>query len=270
VPNFRHPASGVRYLGSKGKCPEIVRYVNELLKPGDVYWEPFVGAGKVIQHVRADVKRVGTDIDPAVIALLRAVRDGWDPPKRVTEEEYKQWKKVWRSGKDPDNPMIGFVGYATSFGGRFFEGYARSRTKDVNFAESARTSLLRQAPRLKGISLSVADYREPFKLSRSKGHVIYCDPPYEGTKPCGSVKSKFDSDTFWSWAMAMMNQGWIVLVSEYTCPIMNTTVLWEKSVAAGIRFDTKGDGGARGSGRMKHEKLFSLGTAGRSVGLGLI
>lgn len=241
---------GIRYAGAKGKISRhIVRIINSILKPGQIYCEPFVGSGKIIQSVRSDVTRIGSDIDPQIICLLRSVRDGWVPPDFVSEDDWKKWKK---RSKTQVHPMCAFCGYACSFGGRYFQGYARSRKTEVNFAISAKKSLIRQRPFLQGCIFKCRDYRSVY----SRAHVYYCDVPYKGTIPVGSTKTRFDSDKFWEWAEELSKKS-TVLVSEYECPI-RAEVVWEKSIAASIRTGTDGHGGSRGDGKRKLEKLFLL------------
>lgn len=245
--------------------------INSFTRGRGQYWEPFVGSGKVIQSVKAE-DRTGTDLDRPMIALLKAVQSGWNPPTVVTEDDYGLWMSRRKKLRYADDPMMGFVGYGCSFGARYFQGYARSKKGTVNFAESARAALLRQKPLLKDVYLFVDDYRQVMTGGRLNPRVMYCDPPYRGTKPVGSAVTRaFDSDEFWQWAVNWAAKGWIVLVSEYECPVKTASVLWESKVAAGIRFDTGGDGGATGSGRKKYEKLYCLSEgASKQVGLGLL
>lgn len=268
--NYASRAKGIRYAGAKGRQSEfIVPIINSFTRGKGVYYEPFVGSGKIIQSVKANL-RVGCDIDRPIIALLRAVQENWDPPQKVTEEEYAGWMKRRDDPKYADNPMMGFVGYGLSFGARYFQGYARSKKGTINFAASARAALLRQKPYLKGVKFCVRPYNA-VAFQPSMIDVMYCDPPYGGTKPVGSKVSKaFDSSEFWKWAKRVADIGVIVIVSEYSCPYDWATVLWESKVAAGIRYDTGGDGGAKGKGRKKYEKLYCLNPgAGKCVGLGL-
>jgi DNA adenine methylase len=264
--NYKNRNKGVRYNGSKGKCTEITRIVNSLLRPGDLYWEPFLGAAKIMQGVRWE-ERFGSDADPNIVGLLNAVQAGWEPPSSVSEDEYKLWMS--RRKTHVGDPMLGFVGYGCSFGARYFQGYARSKEGTVNFAASARTALLRQKPFLAGVKMFVDDYRNSSPYSHQHV-VIYCDPPYEGTKPVGADLKPFDSAAFWEWAKVVARAGHTVLVSEYKCPFPDAAVVWQKSVAAGIRFGTGGDGGDKGDGTRKTEKLFLLNPkSARGIGLGL-
>lgn len=264
---------GIRFNGSKGKCPEIVEVIQSLIKRDSYYWEPFLGAGKIMQSIRCR-ERAGSDIDPHIITLLQEIQNGWQPPNwKITEEQYQYWNKRRKKHPDLRDPMIGFIGYGCSFGARFFEGYARSKKGEVDFGASARMALLRQKPFLRGVTLACRPYNDQhttrFHPDFLKRLIIYADPPYEGTKRVGRG-DKFDSEEFWKWCRNFMAAGATVVVSEYKCPL-DHVVLWEKKVAAGIRFGTGGDGGAKGSGKKKHEKLFCLNPkVARRIGLGIL
>jgi len=265
--NYRKRNKGIRFCGSKGKCGEIVQIIQELIPTSNgVYWEPFLGAAKIMQSIHCG-KRYGTDSDPHIVSLLSHIQNGWIPPTSISEEEYKLWMGRRKKEKYQYDPMMGFVGYGCSFGARYFQGYARSKKGEVNFAASARTALLRQKPFLKNVIFGHGDYRK-VDAPKCEEMLIYCDPPYEGTKPVGGMKP-FNNKKFWSWAVSKAHDH-IVLVSEYQCPIDCAVVIWEKSVAAGIRFGTKGDGGGIGSGKRKLEKLFCINPEhAKGVGLGL-
>lgn len=265
--NYRSKSKGVRYCGAKGKCGGIVKVINQLVMPDRPYWEPFVGSGKIIQGVTG-CRRYGSDIDGRIITLMRRIQEGWEPPSSVSEDEYAKWMRVAKDDPTCIDPMVAFVGFGLSFGARFGQGYARSKTKYVNFAESARTALLRQKPFLHNVDLRTRPYHWGFW--HSQPGLMYCDPPYEGTKPVGSNLKPFDNARFWSWAQEAVREGWTVLVSEYVCPIREAKVVWQKEVSAGIRFGTHGDGGETGSGKKKSEKLFLLGgDHHKKIGLGL-
>jgi DNA adenine methylase len=54
--------------------------------------EPFVGGANVIDKVQG--KRIGGDKNEYVIALFKALQNGWIPPKNVSEEECEKFKNV--------------------------------------------------------------------------------------------------------------------------------------------------------------------------------
>jgi hypothetical protein len=262
--NYHHPSKGIQYAGGKGRCKELLSILNALLAPGDVYWEPFCGSCKIVQGVRPDARRFASDADPHVTALLLAVRRGWDPPAEVGEEEYKKWQRVAAEGKA--TPMTAFCGYGCSFGAKWFAGYARdARGGGTSKAKASRRALARQRPYLAGVEIWCEDYRRAYAGLKRRGvrpAVIYCDPPYAGTIPVGSVRRPFDSEKFWAWAVRRAGRA-VVLVSEFSCPVPGAAVLWERALS--------GRGGLRSkSGVRKAEKLFCLNAgAGSRVGLGL-
>ena len=243
----------MQYIGGKNGCGDIVRIINELLPTNGSYWEPFVGAGRIIQNVKCK-KRYGSDLHEPIIKLLRSVQEGWLPPSKVSEEEYKKWMKK----KDESHPMVGFCGHGLSFGGRFFQGYARN-AEEWCYASSARCSLLAQKPFLAGVDLRVRDYLSGF-WKDFQPSLIYCDPPYIGTKPVGGETS-FCHESFWNWCVEQHRKGSLVLVSEYTKPNVPVSVVWQKTMQRKLRSKDSS---------VKTEYLFSLdvGTK-RKVGFGL-
>ena len=70
--------------------------------------------------------------------MLQAVQNGYELPEYISEEKYKYIKEH----KDEDMALTGFVGFGCSFGGRFFEGYARNAT-GTNYAMQSKKSLLK-------------------------------------------------------------------------------------------------------------------------------
>jgi DNA adenine methylase len=208
----------MRYNGGKGSCARELAGIISEYRP-IAYWEPFVGAANVITKVTANF-RVGTDLDADIILLLRAVRDGWVPPEKVSEEEYKNAKN-----RDP-SAIRAFFKYGCSFGGKPWEGFARSG--DRNYALNAKNSLLKQAPALKGIDFIQCDYRS---VNPTHFDVIYCDPPYKGTTSVG-CGGKFDSDFFWEW-VRQSSQHSVVLVSELQAP-EDFDCIWEKPLKDGL------------------------------------
>jgi DNA adenine methylase len=204
----------------------------------------------MMERVRA-AARYGSDADPHIVSLLKAVQAGWEPPREVTEAEHAFWKEQHARGST--DPMVAFVGFGCSFGGHFFAGYARDtrgRTVTGEFASEARRTLLLQKPRLAGVDMRVADYRDLW-MGRWP-EVTYCDPPYQGTTAVGDCRSPmngFDHDAFWRWCEGAKKKT-CLLVSEYACPLRGAVVLWERTSSTGMRY---ADGSAK-----KTERLFAL------------
>lgn len=144
--------------------------------------------------------------------MWQAVKDGWQPPRDISEEEYASLK----SG--PPSALRGFAGTGGSFGGKWFAGYARGG-KQANGsprnhqAESAR-AVMKQATAMAHANIVAGSYEQ---LTVNSTCVIYCDPPYASTLNYKAV-GEFDHDKFWTIAEQWTNQGALVLVSEYSAP----------------------------------------------------
>ena len=187
-------------------------------------------------RLAADGPGLVSDRHPALIAMYRAVRAGWDPPSVLTEEQ-------WRAARDlPDSdPLKAFAGFGCSFGGKYFEGYARSGAR--NYAGAARRALLRDLPALRGCTLACVDF---FDVPPTGGLLLYLDPPYAGTTDYGAA---FDSARLWTRAREWAREGSSVFVSEYACPDPSIAVAWERDQLSTT---------AIGSGRPRTERLYHV------------
>lgn len=198
----------MRYLGGKSAMGKTLAHMINGFMPV-TYIEPFVGAGNVAQYVRAK-QLVLSDVHPDLIAMWNALLTGWQPPDYVSEELYQQLKT------QSPTALRGFVGFACSHSGKFFGGYARSRTENRNFAKVGKDSLARKIKNFQkwDIEFSRRDYTYYTPNSVDSATVIYCDPPYFNTT---EYTNKFDHAAFWQWVRDM-SERCVVLVSEYTAP----------------------------------------------------
>ena len=199
----------MQYLGGKAK---IAKPLGEYLRKrqGSLYAvEPFCGALNVTAQLTGP--RIACDASPYLFSLYKAVREGWDPPDAVTEEDYKKAS----ANRDPENPLTAFIGYGCSFGGKFFGGYARCHARArASYAASARNSLKRKIALCTQATFSHCSYE---RLTAGAGHFVYCDPPYANTTGYSAVGA-FDSNAFWQRAREWGASGALVLVSEYVAP----------------------------------------------------
>ncbi len=231
----------MKYFGGKARISgDIAKYINYRIKPGQAYWEPFCGSCWVMSKISGGRKRIASDLHPSLIMMWKALQEGWIPPDEVSEEDYYRVKNT------NDCALKSFVGFGCSFAGRYFEGYARDKKSDRNFAAETKRSLFAKMRFLNNVLFIESDYRE---YSPPENSFIYCDPPYVNRKWFSSL-DKFNSDQFWLWAESKSNQGHTVLVSEYSSPKIFTSV-WEKQTKTDIR---------NGSGvkEKRVEKLFEL------------
>lgn len=200
------------YLGGKTKLAKhIVPVLQDIIDTKDIqtYWEPFVGGGNIIDKIRCPI-RIGTDISEPLIALWNELQRGWEPPTEITEEHYN-YVKTHRE----EYPLYyqGLVGYLSSFGIKYFQGYARYKGGSA-YSERMR-SLMRQLKRedIQGIKFGCCDYKNIVDV---QDVLLYLDPPYKGTAKY-SETVEFDYKFFYNWCY-QMNQKNIVIISEYEMP----------------------------------------------------
>lgn len=232
----------MQYVGGKYRIAKELAQVISLFNP-KVYWEPFVGAGNVIQYVDAPVK-IGTDLDIHIASYLECVRDGWLPPDYVSEDDYRAYKTYQPVTRECYATKAA-VGYGCSFSGKWFGGIARDHRKGRSYAQTVREQSEKQAPRLKGIHFGQQSYYEAIPAGVD---VVYCDPPYANTTNCGARKS-FDSELFWLWCVGMVQAGITVLVTEFAAPSFAVEI-WRKDKPADLR---RADGN-----RVMTERLFMV------------
>lgn len=205
----------MQYLGGKYRLGKhIGKLVQRALdvKGADsrVFYEPFVGACNIIPHLDAD-EYYCSDLNPYIIALWQALQNGWEPPTSVTPEDH-QYAKANMDSLPPE--YVAFVGFACSFAGTFFGGYARNRRGD-DYAKAGRDGLLRKIEKMGSkfytIKFSVSDYR---CVDYKPESVAYFDPPYRGRR--GYKVGAFDSDELWRFTRTLNSRGVVTLTSEYT------------------------------------------------------
>lgn len=202
-----------------------------------------MGSASILQEVNNP--RLGSDNNYYLIELLKWVQKGWIPPDVVTEEEYIQYRNLYKeyekTFKFTQNTneniicaMIGFVGFCCSYGGKFFGGFARgcdNKGNQRNYAAEQKRNLLKQAPKLAGIDFRYSDYKD---LEIPPASIIYCDPPYWNTT---KYKSKFDHTEFWDWCRLKIKEGHQVFISEYTAP-PDFDCVWQKKIVSSLTKDT--------------------------------
>ena len=156
----------MKYMGSKNRIAKEILPIM-LKERGQRTWvEPFVGGANVIDKVQGN--RIGNDNQEYVIALYKALQNGWLPPEEVSEELYAEYKRR----QDNLDPLTAFIGIGCSFGGKWFGGYVRQ--KGYNFAAGGKRALQKQLPFILDVHFFYKDYREWYP----KNKLIYCDPPY--------------------------------------------------------------------------------------------
>lgn len=228
-------------MGSKAKyARELLAIMLENRSPNQYYVEPFMGGCNVIDKVSGN--RIGNDSNRYLVALLREIAGGWVPPPHISEDFYNEVKEN-REGFDEH--LVGFVGFCSTYAGRWFRGYARGKSNDGtprNYVAERQRNLLKQAPNLLGIDFYSVDYQT---LSIPPKSIIYCDPPYAATE---RYHDHFDHSAFWKWCDKQVIAGHQVFVSEYSAP-EDWECVWQKTVNSSLTTNT--------GGKLATEKLFS-------------
>ena len=220
----------MKYMGSKSKIvKEIVPIIQERIRDNGLkkYYEPFVGGGNVISKVECE-NRYASDIQKYLIALYQNLDKIKDMPVRVSKEHYSDVRDCFNRGDDRYAEWyIGAIGFLASYNGRFFDGgYSGERViadgSVRNYYDEAKRNLIAQIPLLKGVEFFCSDYRDVNDL---EDYVIYCDPPYKGTKTYGMSKD-FCYGEFWDWCREKSEKN-IVLISEQEAPD-DFECIWEQ------------------------------------------
>lgn len=217
------------YMGSKSKyaqyiAPILQKIIND--RGVSLYIEPFVGGANMIDKIKCE-RRIGYDRSDTLIALLIQARD--DFSEVLADGSRELWDKgkgYVKDGVMPDDMTLAEIGameFFASFSSRGFPGGYANNMAGHDYFHERRKNLEKQAPGLKGIEFYQGNY---YDLEFPKGAVIYCDPPYAGTKHYGYAKQeKMDYERFWNWVRELSKDNY-VFVSEQSAP-EDFDVIWE-------------------------------------------
>ena len=201
----------MRYLGGKSRIStQLSNVVNTTFERERererVFVSLFCGSCAIESKVNADVK-ILNDKHPYLIAMWKALQDGWIPPDKISKEQYKYIKEH----KDEDMALSGFVGFGCSFGGKWFGGLAANKRGD-NYCRRANKSVLKDLDGLRSATFLCLDYKD---VEIPQGAIVYADPPYDNTT--GYSLGNFDSNEFWNYVRKLSETN-IVLISEEKAP----------------------------------------------------
>ena len=218
----------MRYCGSKAK---FMRYLTPILTENmdenTRFIDLFSGGANVICQIPFKNK-IAVDNNKYVIALWKELqRHGMKRiPNKLTEEEYNDIKKSYLNGeKRYPKYLIGYVGTCCSFGGSWFNGYARyNPNKDEDHIQEAYNGLETQVRNFKYLNETTFICASYDKFPVEKTDIVYCDPPYASTK---SYESDFDNNKFWDWVRENDSKAKRLYVSEYDPP-NDFKCIWQK------------------------------------------
>lgn len=237
----------MRYVGGKGRIAKKLIVAMKEYTDSDTVYDLFMGGGAMTAAFAENFqKTISGDGHEDVALMWQAVLNGWIPPA-VSYERYQELRY-----SDEPSAERGFVGYGCSFGGRWFEGYARGGNKADGTPrnhqeESVRAVLKDRDKMLSGdVSVSHKSYDE-WVFPTDKRLAIYCDPPYATSQSKKRYAVSFDIEKFWEWAEEL-SKSHDVFVSEYEAPDG-----WESVIDLEKRQSLVVGSGNRG---MRTEKLF--------------
>lgn len=200
----------MQYFGGKQRIStQIARFIDSVHTHTHTHYvEPFCGSCNVASKVNIQNK-ILNDKNPYLIAMFKSLQNGWIPPEIVTENDYY----IAKQNQDIEPHVAGFVGFACSFAGKFWGGYARDG-KDVNsgnYALRGKNSILNKMKTLMNAEFTCSDFLD----LDYNNCLIYCDSPYKDTTPYyKKILGEFPYDEYIKWVQEQSKKN-IVLVSEY-------------------------------------------------------
>lgn len=207
----------MRYQGGKSKiATPLANIINSEAGGGRSFVSLFCGSCSIESKVVGFDRTILNDKHPYLIAMFKGVQNGYDLRDTISEADYQ----YIRDNKDVDPVLTGFVGFACSFGGKWFGGYGRNNF-NRNFAAEGKRSLLKDMQGLTSAEFRCGDYRT---VPIPHGAVVYADPPYDGTTGYGE---RFDTNEFWAYMRLIAETGHTVFISELTAPD-DFISIWEK------------------------------------------
>lgn len=209
----------MRYCGSKRKFMKYLRPIlTKDMDENSLFVDLFGGGMNVVCEIPSETK-IAVDYNKYVIALWKELQENGmnNIPTEVSEEMYNDVKSDYinRTNKYEDY-IIGYVGTCCSFGGSWFNGYARfNPNKNEDHIKEAYNGLKKQVENFIGLKKTVFLHSSYDGVLLHKNDIVYCDPPYASTK---KYESDFNNDAFWEWAREASKKVKKLYISEYDAP----------------------------------------------------
>lgn len=261
----------MRYMGGKAKlAKDIIPIITKDLPEDGTFVDLFAGGMNIVDKVDCKDK-IANDFNKYIIALWREIQSKGTNflPENVTEDDYRYLRGIYTNNAcaiySNIQALIGFVSTACSYGGGFWNGYAKfNPNKNEDHTKEACNGIRKQVEKFKYLdSTRFTNYSYHEWLPYSKKNkilhpnhtlppadkcIIYCDPPYANTK---HYETDFNNNSFWAWVKTMAKtHKYKIYVSEYTAPDFMERV-WEKEIKCGMGTTYKGK-----PQMVKVEKLF--------------
>ena len=141
----------MKYMGSKGR---IAKYILPIIlkdrKENQYYIEPFVGGCNIIDKVQNP--RIANDNNNYLIAMWKGLQENRNIIRDIPKDFYSDVRNSYNTNNNKyDEFTIGWVGFAGSFNGRFFDGGYSGKTKDRDYIKEQISNIEKQIPLISGI-----------------------------------------------------------------------------------------------------------------------
>lgn len=238
----------MKYMGSKNR---IAKYIVPILEKSFIenecidFIDTCVGGSNLIDKVMFTKNLYAYDVNEYIIQMWVELQKGWIP-EFVSKELYKN---IMNEKEKYPKHLVGWVGIACSYSGKWFGGYAgKTITKKGirNYQIEAIYNLKKQIIFLKNVTFNSISLFELKPINKS---LIYCDIPYKQTT---GYKDLFNHDEFYKWCKHMKELGHILFISEYDMPEYFAEVL-RIEVSSSLSANGKSGGSKKST-----EKLFTL------------
>ena len=257
----------MKYMGSKARIAKQLLSIilEEVNNKGFTHWvEPFVGGCNMIKNVPDTMVRLGFDNNKYLIAMYQHLQQhGFDFPNTIDKPHYNNVRSYYNNNGSYlgvngrtlvpfKDSYVGWVGFMASTNGRFFDGgYSGiSKTKigtERNYIDESIKGLKKEFDLIQDVNFQTKSFEE----LDFKDCIIYCDPPYKGTKTYNTSKN-FDYELFYDWCRKQSIHN-LVFVSEYTMPD-DFIEVWSQEVKSSLSAN-----GVIGGNKTSVEKLFKIG-----------
>ena len=146
---------------------------------------------------------------------MKAQEDFNSLPLSCSREQFNNARAIYRGLSKEKLPLweIGAYQYLASYGAREFAGgYGQDKNGRCYYKERLKNL---KTQNLKGIIFMCRNYDNYIPPAHS---LIYCDPPYFGTREYGYVnEAKFDYNKYWNWVREKSKDNFVIC-SEQTFP----------------------------------------------------
>ena len=206
------------YQGSKSKLSKQILHTLQTHAPDtQLIIEPFLGGANMSVRLATWRPVLAGDACPGLADMHITAQNGFRlPPDGVTREEWARLKALSLAGDH--SPYVLATGFALSFAGGFYRGYASGadprKTRFAAFYNNFcdRLCKLRDLYIVPGCTV----YSD-WTAHMTPGVLVYCDPPYRNT--CGYAGAPpWNPDQFYSTARVWAAMGARVFVSELDAP----------------------------------------------------